>query len=155
MTLRTSLAVLLVLSFSSPAFAQSALNSKASMGNRGNTNGNDTRGNFYGKARKTKNQGQRLGLRPTSSSSPMKGGGSAPGNIALMQQGQSSLQPTRLQGFVKASGMNDAIYGGDGELKPKYFTFDQSHRIEVGMQSMSDLTTKHKISGPSAWDFPQ
>lgn len=149
--------ILAVVLLSGPA--AEAQNSTAATGNRSNTNGQKSKGSYYGKARKTGTQGNssglKLKLKQTSSSSPMQGGGfAAPGNIALMQSGQGALQSTRLQGFVKDSGMNDAIYGGDGELVPKYEKFDQSHRIEKGISS-KDLTTNHPSGAPSAWDFPQ
>lgn len=136
----------------SPALAQSALNSTADTGAYGGWDNGPTEGNWNGDSGST--GPQFVGLPQASSSSPMSGGGSAPGNIALKQLGKKSLPPTRLEGFVMNSGKNDAIYGGDGVLLPKYFTFQQFNRIESGM-NMPDLTTKHRISGPSAWDFPQ
>lgn len=152
MTLKTTLAVLLVMLLNSPAFAAPGSDSRAVTGNRSNTSRRSTSGNWYGKARATSNQGTTLRLNPSASSSPLQGG-RAPGNIALMQQGKSVLPPTRLESFVKNSGMNDAIYGDEGVLLPEYKNFTQEHRIETGM-NMPDMTTNHRISGPSAWDFP-
>lgn len=157
MSLQITLAVLLVMLLNVPAQASSASDSRAATGNRSNTNRKLTRGNWYGGARSTGTQGNGLRLSPSSSSSPQAGGGSAPGNIALMQQGKGTLPPTRLEGFVKNSGMSDAIYGDEMDPKTlvsKYYSFDQSHRIETGMNA-PDLTTNHRISGPSAWDFPK
>jgi hypothetical protein len=154
MITRAVYAILAMVLFTGPTAAQ---NSTAATGNRSNTNGQKSKGSYYGKARKTGNQGNSSGLRleQTSSSSPMPGKGyAAPGNIALMQSGQGALPNTRLEGFVKNSGKNDAIYGGEGELLPKYEGFDKSHRIETGIHS-DGLTTNHPSGAPSAWDFPQ
>lgn len=143
---------LIIASLSTPALAQSALDSTADTGKLGGWDNGPTEGNFFGGARDTGKQNERLGLMQTSSSSPMKGGGNAPGNLALKQLGGNSLPPTRLSGFVKSGG--DAVFGGDGELLPKYFKFTYDHRIENAMQQSPKLTTNHKIGGPSAWDFP-
>lgn len=145
-------AILLATVAGSPALAQSALNSTADTGAYGGWDNGPTAGNWNGDSGNTGTQF--VGLPQASSSSPMAGGGSAPGNLALKQLGKKSLPPTRLEGFVMNSGKNDAIYGGDGVLLPKYFTFQMSNRIETGM-NMPDLTTKHRMNGPSAWDFPQ
>lgn len=151
MWMKSLFAALLIASVSAPALAQSALDSTAATGQMGGWDNGPTNGNFFGGSGSTSNQGDRLGLMQTSSSSPGKNG-SAPGNLALKQLGGSKLPPTRLSGFVKAGG--DAVFGGDGELLPKYFTFTQDHRIEQAMQQSPKLTTNHKIGGPSAWDFP-
>lgn len=157
MSLHFALSMLLVMLLNVPVQASPASDSRAATGNRSNTNRKLTRGNWYGSARSTGNQGNSLKLSPSASSSPQPGGGSAPGNIALKQQGKSTLPPTRLESFVKNSGMSDAIYGDEMDpqtMVSKYFSFDQSHRIETGMNA-PDLTTNHRISGPSAWDFPK
>ncbi len=152
MWMKSLFVALLIASASSPALAQSALDSTAATGELGGWSNGPTNGNFNGGSGSTGKQGDRLGLQATSSSSPMKGGGNAPGNLALKQLGGSSLPPTKLSGFVKQGG--DAVFGGDGELLPKYFTFTQDHRIEQAMQQNPKLTTNHRISSPSAWDFP-
>lgn len=112
-----------------------------------------TKGNAYGKSAKTN---RRVLLQQCASSAPLPGSTSAPANIALWQhRKKSTLPPTILQGFVANSGKNDAIYGGDGVLLPRYKDgFDMSHRIETGLNA-PELTTHHRIDGPSSWDFPQ
>lgn len=88
------------------------------------------------------------------SSAPIKGTMFAPGNLALRQMGKMTLPPTRLEGFVKASGKNDAIYGGEGEYLPKFESFTEEHRIGTGITSPY-LTTGHKSALPSSWDYPE
>lgn len=137
---------------SCPVMAQNALNSTANTGAYGGWDNGPTEGNWNGDSGST--GPQFVGLPQASSSSPMAGGGSAPGNLALKQLGKKSLPPTRLESFVQNSGRNPNIYGDEGVLLPPLFTFQQSNRIESGM-NMPDLTTKHRMNGPSAWDFPQ
>lgn len=135
-----------------PATAQDAFNSTADTGDQEHSNG-QTDGNFNGGAGKTSNQGRQLGLPGTVTSAPVNGGGNCPGNLALKQLGKNTLPPTKLNNLVRQGG--ESVYGGDGVLLPKYFTFDTSHRMERGMEQNPDLTTNHKIGSPSAWDFPQ
>lgn len=136
------------------AFAQNgidALDSTADTGQMGGFDNGPTEGNFNGGSGSTGNQN--LGLPEVASGAPLMRGGPAPGNLALKQLGKKTLPPTRLTGFVKRGG--DAVFGGDRELLPEYFTFQQFNRIEQSMQQMPDLTTKHRINSPSAWDFPR
>lgn len=95
---------------------------------------------------------QSVGL-PTVSSGRPGNGGRAPGNLALKQLGKSTLPPTRLNSFVRQGG--EDVYGGDGPLLPCFNKFTKERRIECGMKENPDLTTNHKISKPSAWDFPE
>lgn len=88
------------------------------------------------------------------SSAPIKGTMIAPGNLALRQMGKHTLPPTRLEGFVRNSGLNDAIYGGDDIALPKYFGFTEEHRIGAGIHA-PDLTTHHASALPSSWDYPE
>lgn len=86
---------------------------------------------------------------------PFMGGFTAPANLALQAMGRKTLPPTRLESFVRNSGMNDAIYGDEGEMGlPPYFGFDPSHYINTGI-NMPELTTGHKSDAPSAWGYPQ
>lgn len=149
---KTLFAAAILITLSGPALAQSALDSTADTGKLGGWDNGPTDGNFFGGARDTGKQNESLGLRPTSSSSPMKGGGSAPGNIALMQMGKKSLPPTKLTGFVNRAPQSFDDEGKNGP--PPENSFTQGFRIERAMDSMPDLTTKHRIGGPSAWDFP-
>lgn len=88
-------------------------------------------------------------------SAPFQGTYAAPGNFALRQIGRGTLPPTRLESFVRMSGMSDAIYGDEGaDGLPPYFGFDQSHRIERGLGG-TGLTTGHKSDAPEAWGYPQ
>ncbi len=143
---------LLVTTMAGPAFAQSALDSTAATGQMGGWSNGSTNGNFFGGAGSTGKQGDKLGLQPTSSSSPMKGGGNAPGNLALKQMGKNSLPPTKLTGFVNRAPQSFDDEGKNGP--PPENSFTDGFRIERAMDSMPDLTTKHRIGGPSAWDFP-
>lgn len=149
---KTIYALVLATLVSGPAMAQNALDSTASTGAYGGWDNGPTQGNFEGPSGPT--GPQFVGLPQASSSSPFAGGGSAPGNFALKQLGKKSLPPTRLESFVENSGRNPSIYGDEGVYLPPIFTFQQSNRIESGM-NMPDLTTKHRMNGPSAWDFPQ
>ena len=89
------------------------------------------------------------------SSAPFAGTYTAPGNFALKNMGRNTLPPTRLESFVRNSGMNDAIYGDEGENGlPPYFGFSEGHRIERGINA-PELTTGHKSDAPSAWGYPQ
>ncbi len=89
-------------------------------------------------------------------SAPIRGTMIAPGNLALRQMGKSTLPPTRLEGFVKASGKNDDIYGDEGIYLPKAEGFTEEHRIGAGIHSPY-LTTGHPSNGnlPSSWDYPE
>ena len=147
-----SAALLLTFVLQAPAPAQNAMNSTADTGAYGGWSNGPTAGNFEGDSGFTGPQS--IGLPQAASSCPMPGGGSAPGNLALKQMGKKTLPPTRLESFVKNSGKSEAIYGDEGVYLPPFFTFTQDHRIESGM-NMPDITTKHRIEGPSAWDFPQ
>ncbi|MBX9686593.1 MAG: hypothetical protein K2X27_07815, partial [Candidatus Obscuribacterales bacterium] len=51
-----------------------------------------------------------VGISGAATAAPFQGTFTAPGSFALRQQGRSTLPPTRLESFVRASGMNDAIY---------------------------------------------
>ncbi|MBY0547464.1 MAG: hypothetical protein K2W95_09245 [Candidatus Obscuribacterales bacterium] len=133
-----------------PVFAQG----RADTGAYGGWSNGETAGNYYGDAGNTYNQN--IGLSPASSGNPLANG-SSPGNLALRQLGKRTLPPTRLSGFVKAGG--DAVFGGDRPLLPfsenrdKGFTTE--NHLENAMLQCPDLTTNHRISSPSAWDFPQ
>jgi hypothetical protein len=146
-------AAALCCSTSIPAIGQDAFNTTADTGQMGGFDNGPTDGNFYGGAGKTTNQGDQLGLPGTVTSAPVKGGGNCPGNFALKQLGKNTLPPTKLNSLVKDGG--EAVFGGDGVLLPRYFTFDESHRMERAMEKNPDLTTNHKIGSPSAWDFPK
>ncbi len=147
---KLALAMLIIAAGSiAPVMAQDALDSTADTGQTGGFDNGPTEGNFYGGSGSTGNQN--LGLPQTSTGAPLKNG-SAPGNLALMQMGKKTLPPTRLSGFVRPGG--DAVFGGDDIYLPRFFGFTEDHRIEQSMQQMPDLTTKHKMNGPSAWDFP-
>lgn len=112
-----------------------------------------TQGNFNGASSLTNYQNYIYGNQ-TSSSAPLKGTYNAPGNLALRQLGRNSLPPTRLTGFVKDGG--NAVFGDEGELLPPFLKFEPKHRIERAIEKRSpDLTTNHRISTPSAWDFPE
>jgi hypothetical protein len=151
---KSFLLALIVAAVSTPALAQDAFNSTADTGKEGGFSNGKTKGNFNGGGQKTSKQNDKgLQLPGTTTSAPTKGGGSCPGNFALKQLGGSSLPPTKLNGLVKDGG--EAVFGGDGELLPKYFTFDESHRMERAMEKNPKLTTNHKLGSPSAWDFPE
>lgn len=152
---KSFLLALIVTAVSTPALAQDAFNSTADTGDQKHNNG-QTDGNFNGGSQKTSKQNDKgLQLPGTTTSAPTRGGGggSCPGNFALKQLGGSSLPPTKLNGLVKDGG--EAVFGGDGELLPKYFKFDTSHRMERAMEKNPQLTTNHKLGNPSAWDFPE
>lgn len=93
-----------------------------------------------------------LGLPVVSSSCPTKGSYAAPGNFALRQMGKKTLPPTRLNSFVRQGG--EAVFGDEGIGLPPFQSFTEEHRIERAMERNPDLTTGHKMDGPSAWDFP-
>lgn len=132
-----------------PCFAQVC----ADTGAYGGWSSGATGGDFYGGAGKTADQN--LGLPQAGSSSPRNG--IAPGNLALKQLGRPDLPPTRLSGFVKQGG--DAVFGGDRPLCPfdenRDKGFTQEQHLENSMRNCTELTTNHRISSPSAWDFPQ
>lgn len=113
----------------------------------GSLNGPDLRGTFA----QFSGPGGSSGA---ASSAPFAGTFTAPGNFALKNMGRSTLPPTRLESFVRNSGMNDAIYGDEGESGlPPYFGFGEGHRIERGINS-PELSTGHKSDAPSAWGYP-
>ena len=89
---------------------------------------------------------------------PIPGTYIAPANLALQTQygmfGNPVLPVTNLDSFVAQSGYNDLIYGDEGvDDIPPYFTFDESHRIERGI-NQAGLTTGHASDTPEAWGWP-
>lgn len=80
-------------------------------------------------------------------------------SATLSKRRFNSLPPTRLNSFVKQAGKDaEKIFGDEEPLLPRYFGFDESHRLERVMEKNPDLTTGHKCSleeVPSAWDIPQ
>lgn len=145
-----SVGVCMCVTMIAPVCAQ--VESTASTGFMGYNN-HATSGSNYGASRRTGTNAVG-GLKSTSSSRPVAGGGKAPGNLALKQfNGKQTLPPTRLNSFVRQGG--DAVFGGDGDYLPRFNTFTPDHRIERAMEQNPNLTTNHKIGSPSAWDFPE
>ncbi len=143
------LVMLVSLVTAGPVAAQDALSSRADTGTTGGWS-DGTAGNDNGPSSNTRTGNP--GLPMVSSSSPLKGGYAAPGNFALRQLGKNSLPPTRLNSFVRQGG--EAVFGDEGIFLPPFDSFTEEHRIERAMERNPDLTTNHRISGPSAWDFP-
>lgn len=133
-----------------PVAAQDASYSQADTGAMGGWSDGPTAGNSYGPSRPTGNGN--LGLPAVSSGSPLKGGYAAPGNFALRQMGRNTLPPTRLNSFVRQGG--EAVFGDEGYGLPPFNSFTEEHRIERAMERNPELTTNHRMAGPSAWDFP-
>jgi hypothetical protein len=90
-------------------------------------------------------------LAQTSSSMPYGRSKVAPANLALRAVGKNVLPPTRLTSFIAESGMDDDIYGHEGDIKNTSYS-----PISSGFDPQTDagLTTGHPSDAPSVYAFP-
>jgi hypothetical protein len=87
----------------------------------------------------------------TASSMPAPRTYVAPANISLRALGRNTLPQTRLESFVKASGMREDIYGMDGQTRNKNYS-----PVASGFygETAEGLTTGHQSDAPSVYEFP-
>ncbi len=74
----------------------------------------------------------------------------AKANLALQAVHRNTLPPTRLDSFIRTSGMNPAIYGKDGDIKNVDYA-----PISSGFDGITaaGLTTGHPSDAPNVYDF--
>jgi hypothetical protein len=140
MKLYSVLASLLIVSLTSPAFA----NPQASAGNPGSTGRKSMQTANLTRSNALKTASQRIRLRQAGF-----------GNVAPQIPGgggRNGLPNTRLDSFVlNSGGLSEAIYGDEGSSgPPPYFGMSFQHTIGAGIYQRG-LSTGHSRTGASSW----